>query len=282
MNTLDVDLLRRWEGREEAREDVIALAPVQALAATLDHDPETYSEGSVLPPLYHWLSFLELTRLGALASDGHAERGEFLPPVPFPRRMFAGARVEYSGDLLIGERARRISTIKTVRHTESRSGPLVFVTVSHRISNDAGLMLTEEQDIAYLASSAAPPDSSASGIERPEVDFSRELCPDECLLFRFSALTFNAHRIHYDLPYARAEGYPALVVHGPLTAVLLADLVARECARPRLRHFSFRAKHALFLGDRITLTGKRAGDVIELTALNDRRVVCLSARAVLG
>ena len=281
MNTPDLERLRAWEGREEVRDDVIALAPAQALAATLDHDPGVYLEGGVLPPLYHWLSFLELTRLGELAADGHVEKGGFMPPVPFPRRMFAGARVDYSGDLRIGEPVRRVSTIEAVRHTEGRSGPLVFVTVAHRVSNQSGVQLLEEQDIAYLPDSATPADSPAPESAPPEADFSREVCPDERMLFRFSALTFNSHRIHYDVPYARSEGYPGLVVHGPLTAVLLADLVAREFGRPQLRHFSFRAKSALFLGDRITLTGNRLENAVELTAFSHRGTECVSARAVL-
>ena len=281
MSTLDLDLLHSWEGREEAGEDVIALAPVRALAATLDHEPEKYVEGGILPPLYHWLYCLEPTRFGDLAADGHAEKGEFMPPVPFPIRMFAGARVEYTGDLRIGERVQRLSRIKTVCYTEGRSGALVFVTVSHQLSNDDGTQLTEEQDIVYrpaTATKARPPEPAAMP---PEADWRREIEPDERLLFRFSALTFNAHRIHYDLPYARAEGYPALVVHGPLIATLLADLVARECGQPVLRHFEFRAKSAYCLGERISLIGKRVADTIELTAINDQGIAGLSARAVL-
>lgn len=280
MRDVDLDLLRSWEGRAETREDVLALTPVRALATTLDHDPEAYSQGDALPPLYHWLSFLELTKLSETAADGHAIKGGFMPPVPFPSRMFAGARVDYPGDLRIGERVERTSTIKAVRYKEGRSGPLVFVTVAHSISNDHGVQLIEEQDIAYRPASDGPVGSAAPETVEPDVDFSREVCPDERMLFRFSALTFNSHRIHYDLPYARAEGYPALVVHGPLTAVLLADLVERECERPPLRHFSFRARSPLYLGDRIRLTGKRTEDTIELTAFSDKRVACLSARAV--
>ena len=280
MSSADLEQLRQWEGREEVRDDVIAPAPVRALAATLDHDPGAYSEGSVLPPLYHWLYFLELTRLDELASDGHAEKGGFMPPVPFPRRMFAGARIDYAGDVRIGEPVRRVSTIESVRHTEGRSGSLFFVTVAHRVSNEAGLQFTEEQDIAYLPGPATPTESRPSAA-LPEADFSRVVCPDECLLFRFSALTFNSHRIHYDLSYARSEGYPGLVVHGPLTAVLLADLVARECDGPPLRHFSFRAKSALFSGDPVTLNGSRTADTVELAAFGPEGIESVTARAVL-
>ena len=281
MNAPDLERLRDWEGREEVRDDVIALAPVQALAATLDHDPEIYLDDEILPPLYHWLFFLELTKLGGLAADGHAEKGEFMPPAPFPRRMFAGARVDYSGDLRIGESVRRVSTIAAVRPTEGRSGPVIFVTVAHRVSNESGLQLLEEQDIAYLPSAATPASSPVTEATVPAADSSREVCPDERMLFRFSALTFNSHRIHYDLPYAQSEGYPGLVVHGPLTAVFLADLIARESGRPKLQHFSFRAKSALFLGDRITLTSNRVDDAIELAAFNHKGIECVTAKAVL-
>jgi 3-methylfumaryl-CoA hydratase len=151
--------------------------------------------------------------------------------------------------------------------------------VRYAISDDEGLKIVEEQDIAYRPASA--PESPAAPPEPvvPARDFSREVAPDEALLFRFSALTFNAHRIHYDLPYARGEGYPALVVHGPLTAMLLADLVSRETGAAVLRHFSFRAKSALFLGEKITLLGKRNGRDVDLAALTEHGVVGLTAAA---
>jgi len=281
VSALDLDELLSWEGREETSQDLITLAPVRALAATLDHDSGGYLDGGILPPLYHWLYFLLPTRFSDLATDGHAKKGGFMPPVPFPRRMFAGARVDYLGNLRIGERVERVSSIKKVRYTEGRSGPLVFVTVAHHISNDDGLKLTEEQDIAYRPASELKAGTTVTATEIPDPDFSREIAPDERMLFRFSALTLNSHRIHYDLPYARSEGYPALVIHGPLTAMLLADLVARECGNPELRHFSFRAKNALFLGDRIRLTGMRAEEAVELTALGEAGVTALSATAVL-
>lgn len=281
MTDLDLDRLRSWEGREESREDVLALAPVRALAATLDHDPGAYRDGGILPPLYHWLFFLELTRSGGLARDGHPRKGEFMPPVTFPRRMFAGARIEYTGDLRIGEPVRRVSRIGSVRYTEGRSGPLVFVTVVHEIGNAHGIRLTEEQDIVYRPPTGAQAGAAEPPPVAPDMDFSRSVSPDERLLFRFSALTFNAHRIHYDLPYTRSEGYPALVVHGPLTAVLLADLLARQYDRPPLRHFSFRARNALYLGDRIRLAGRHVDDAIELAAYRDTGVAAVSGRAVL-
>jgi 3-methylfumaryl-CoA hydratase len=149
MSALDLDLLQSWEGREETNEDVITLPQVQMLASTLDHDPKNYLDGAILPPLYHWLYFLQPTKISDLASDGHAKKGAFMPPVPFPSRMFAGARIEYLDDLRIGEQVQRTSTIQAVRYTEGRSGPLIFVTVAHKISNKSSVALVEEQDIAY-------------------------------------------------------------------------------------------------------------------------------------
>lgn len=275
---IDLAQLERWTGRQESAEDLLALSPVRALAATLDRDPMAQAEGGVLPPLYHWLYFPVLAKWSELALDGHAKKGGFMPPVPYPRRMFAGARVDFHGDLRIGSRVRRVATIASVDAKQGRSGPLVFVTVRYALSDDEGLKIEEEQDIAYRPASeskALPPQPERVA---PQADFSREIVPDETLLFRFSALTFNAHRIHYDLPYARGEGYPSLVVHGPLTAVLLADLVTRETGAG-LRHFSFRAQSAFFLGERLRLIGKRDGDRIDLAALDEQGIVGLRATA---
>ncbi len=281
MSDVDLDLLRSWEGREETREDVITLAPVQMLAATLDRDPAAFTEGDLLPPLYHWLLFPSLTRTADLARDGHARLGEFMPPVPFPRRMFAGARVDYRGELQIGQRVERVARIAAVRYKEGRSGPLVFVTVTYELSDADGLKLVEEQDIAYRPATAAKSGAPKGEAHPPQADFSREIVPDEALLFRFSALTFNAHRIHYDLPYTQGEGYPAIVVHGPLTAVLLADLVTHETGQAALEQFSFRAKSAFFLGERMTLLGRREGSSIELTAMSEKGVAGMAASATL-
>lgn len=281
MKKINLDELRSWEGREEVREDRISLAPVRALSSTLDHNPLDHVEGGVLPPLYHWLSFLDLTRLNEMADDGHAEKGGFMPPVPFPRRMFAGGRIDYAGDLLIGQKVQRVSRIKSVRHKKGRSGEIIFVTVTHQLSNEDGVQLTEEHDIAYLPGPQNTKSLDTISVELPKSDFSRSIQPDERLLFRFSALTFNSHRIHYDLPYVRSEGYPALVIHGPLTAMLLADLGWCEHDYSSFKHFSFRAKSALYLGDTLQLTGKHIDEDIKLAAFNDQGTECFSAKAVL-
>lgn len=281
MDEAELERLRSWEGREESSEDLIAATPARALAVTLDHDAGSIVEGAILPPLYHWLYFPVLARSSELAADGHAKKGGFMPPVPFPRRMFAGARIDYHGALRIGERVSRTATIRSVSYKQGRSGPLIFVTVRYSIYASGSLKLVEEQDIAYRPASESRAGPPAARPAPPKADFSRVIVPDERLLFRFSALTFNAHRIHYDLPFARGEGYSALVVHGPLTAVLLADLVARGTGARELEHFSFRASRAFVLGDTIRLLGWSNGREVDLSAVGDGGVVGLTARATL-
>ncbi|RYY75790.1 MAG: acyl-CoA dehydrogenase, partial [Comamonadaceae bacterium] len=197
--------------------------------------------GAELPPLWHWLYFLPRHRQSELGADGHAKLGGFLPPVPLPRRMWAGGRLEWHAPLRVGEAVRRVSRISGVTHKAGRTGDLVFVLVKHEVHNAQGLALTEEHDIVYRAPArpgdpVPPPQVAAQG------EWSREIVPDPVLLFRYSALTFNGHRIHYDRSYVtEVEGYPGLVVHGPLIATLLADLARRQRPDATLRRFAFKA-----------------------------------------
>lgn len=246
---IDVEGLRAWVGRREVAEDVVAPVPMAALAATLDRDDPPPAAGDPLPPLWHWLHFLPLHRASELGPDGHAARGGFLPPVPLPRRMWAGGRLEFRRPLRVGDAVRRTSTVADVGLKEGRTGPLVFVLVRHEIATAGGdVALVEEHDIVYrdpprAAGEAAPPPGRPA---REDAAWRREVRPDDVLLFRYSALTFNGHRIHYDRRYATGvEGYPGLVVHGPLVATLLADLARRHEPRP-LRTFRFRALRPLF------------------------------------
>jgi 3-methylfumaryl-CoA hydratase len=241
----DIAHLKSWVGRTQTLEDIIAVDRVAAMAATLDLDrAPTASEP--LPAGWHWLYFNGAARESELGPDGHPRRGGFLPPVPLPRRMWAGGRITVSGALPVGAPAHRTSRILSVEAKSGRSGDLVFVTVRHEIAGGQGLALDEEHDIVYRAAPApgapAPrPEPAPSGAA-----WRREIRPDPILLFRYSALTFNGHRIHYDQPYVtKVEGYPGLIVHGPLIATLLLDLVARE-AKGRLQRFAFRAKSPLF------------------------------------
>jgi 3-methylfumaryl-CoA hydratase len=244
---MELDHLREWIGRSESREDQITTTPVAALAATLDVEPFDIRALRELPPLWHWLYFTPLARQRDIGIDGHVRRGGFLPPVPLPRRMWAGGRLEFRQPLKLGEAITRISRIKDVKVKQGSSGSLVFVTVSHEISNAKGVAIDEEHDIVFRENPRADaPAAKAQPAPKDEM-FSREVTPDPVLLFRYSALTFNAHRIHYDRTYVtEVEGYPGLIVHGPLIATLLVDVLRRHRPSLRVRRFSFRAVGPLF------------------------------------
>jgi len=202
-----------------------------------------------LPPAWHWLNFLPDHRQSEIGQDGHAKLGGFLPPVPLPRRMWAGGRLfwETENPLRVGDRLLRESRIESVTHKEGRSGDLVFVVVRHDIHNANGLAVTEEQDIVYRASPKSGDAMPEPVQAEQDAAWTREIFPDPVLLFRYSALTFNGHRIHYDRGYAtEAEGYPGLVVHGPLIATLLLDLLRRERSDSAITKFQFKAMRPTF------------------------------------
>jgi 3-methylfumaryl-CoA hydratase len=253
--------LRGWEGREEALHDTVTAAPVRNLAATLDRDDPLPAAGTELPPLWHWLYFLPGARQSEIGADGHPKRGGFLPPVPLPRRMWAGGRLQWHAPLRVGDAVERRSRIASVTHKAGRTGDLMFVLVRHEVHNAQGLALTEEHDIVYRAAAQpgepAPPPQGAPAAAA----WSREIVPDDVLLFRYSALTFNGHRIHYDRRYVtQVEGYPGLVVHGPLIATLLVDLARRERPQARLRSFSFKAVRPTFDLHPFRVCGQPAAD----------------------
>src|ERR1035437_8696083 len=235
IRTLDTAMLahlQSWIGKAETLSDDITAAPLRALSATLDRADAAPVPGvTVLPPLWHWLYFLPQQRQSELGPDGHAKRGGFLPPVPLPRRMWAGGRLQWlpENPIVVGDAVQRISCIESVTHKAGRTGDLLFVLVKHQVHNAKGLALTEEHDIVYRAAAQSddpvpPPIAAEKGAA-----WQREIIPDDVLLFRYSALTFNGHRIHYDRRYVtEVEGYPGLMVHGPLLATLLLDLVAQN------------------------------------------------------
>jgi 3-methylfumaryl-CoA hydratase len=258
---LNLDHLREWRGRTESRSDEVTPAPIAALSATLDREDPFPQYGDPLPPLWHWLYFLPIPRQSELGPDGHARRGGFLPPVPLPRRMFAGDRVQFHRPLRVGQEISRLSSIRDVSHKHGRSGPLVFVVVRHEISDRQGIAVVEEHDIVYRDSptamkTAPEPQGAPAGAA-----WTREIQPDATLLFRYSALTFNGHRIHYDRRYAtEVEGYPGLVVHGPLIATLLLDLLRRNVADASVASLSFRAMSPLFDIAPFSVCGKPVPD----------------------
>jgi 3-methylfumaryl-CoA hydratase len=241
--------LQSWSGKTETLHDDISAAPLRGLSATLDRDDAAPVPGTALPPLWHWLYFLPQPRQSELGPDGHARRGGFLPPVPLPRRMWAGGRLNWLAEnpLRVGDAVHRISRIASVTHKTGRTGDLLFVLVKHEVHNDRGLALTEEHDIVYRA--AAQPGDPVPPPVPAEKDaaWQREIVPDDVLLFRYSALTFNGHRIHYDRQYVtEVERYPGLIVHGPLIATLLVDLLRRQAPDAVIKRFDFKAVRPTF------------------------------------
>jgi len=241
--------LKQWIGKSETLADVVTATPFAALAATLDRTPERPAAGTALPPLWHWLYFLPLHRQSDIGPDGHARRGGFLPPVPLPRRMWAGSQFEFHAPLRVGDAISRTSTIADVTEKSGRTGRLVFVKVRHEIRRayESHVALTEFHDIVYR--DAAKPDDVPPPPKRapPTCAWERQWIPDDVLLFRYSALTFNGHRIHYDRRYVtETEGYPGLVVHGPLIATLVLDLLRHEWPDADVARYEFRAVRPLF------------------------------------
>jgi len=239
-----LDRFTAWIGRTETRRDVASPAPLVSLSALLDRDDPPPSAGDAAPPLAHWLYFLPNYRHSEAGEDGHSGPGSgLLPEMPLPRRMWAGSRLEFLKPLRVGSEIRRVSTISDVKVKSGRSGSLVFVTVHHEVRDGMGTVLTDEHDIVFRepGTLANPPTPA------PEGPWKREIRPDPLLLFRYSAVTFNGHRIHYDHPYVtQVEGYPGLVVHGPLIATLLVDLLRRQKPDVILKKYTFRALRPLY------------------------------------
>ena len=241
--------LARWIGKSETVDDVVTATPYAALSATLDRAAERPPAGTPLPPLWHWLYFLPLYRQSDVGPDGHAKRGGFLPPVPLPRRMWAGSQLDFNAPIHVGDHIRRVSTIAEVTEKSGRSGPLVFVRVRHEISANerSSPSIVEFHDIVYREA-AKPGDIAPPPKRAPEAGaWQRPWVPDDVLLFRYSALTFNGHRIHYDRKYVtEVEGYPGLIVHGPLIATLLLDLLRWHLPEADVAQYQFRAVRPLF------------------------------------
>jgi 3-methylfumaryl-CoA hydratase len=259
------DNYEAWVGREEERSERIHLSSVQALAATLDLEAAP-AAGEPLPPGWQWLFFNPHARRSELGVDGHPKRGGFLPPIELPRRMWAGSRIRYLAALPVEAEATRRSRITKVEQKTGKSGTLVFVTVEHATSCDGKQCILEEQDLVYRE--APPPGAKPPPPPRHEAEpqWSRRIEPDTPLLFRYSALTFNGHRIHYDSDYTRnEEGYPNLVVQGPLTATLLQLFALEYGGGRRMTRFDFRGVNPLFVGRAFQLEGRAEPDGATLT-----------------
>jgi len=255
--------LKEWVGRSESVSDIVTATPYAALSATFDRPPERPPAGTPLPPLWHWLYFLPLAAQSDIGPDGHPKRGGFLPPVPLPRRMWAGSQLDFHRPLRVGDALTRTSTIADVTEKTGRTGTLVFVKVRHEIrrGDETDVALTEFHDIVYRDAprpdDVAPPPKTAPA----ESAWQRKWVPDDVLLFRYSALTFNGHRIHFDRRYVtEVEGYPGLIVHGPLIATLLLDLLRRELPDAEVARYEFRAVRPTFDTHHFFVCGEPQGD----------------------
>jgi 3-methylfumaryl-CoA hydratase len=257
--------LNAWIARHEEAMDHLDPARTRALLAALER-PADVAEGDPLPPLFHWLHFWDVRPPSDTGPDGHRKRGGFLPPIDLPRRMWAGGEVTFVAPLRLGEAVRKVSTITAIEEKTGRSGVLVFVTVTHEISGPSGLAIRERQDLVFREPPPRPPPVPAAPTAGPmePSDWREPTDAGPILLFRYSALTMNSHRIHYDRPYAvEEEGYEGLVVHGPLQATLLAGLAARELPKP-LARFDYRGLSAATDTAPIDVCGRRDDAGLEL------------------
>jgi 3-methylfumaryl-CoA hydratase len=269
-----------WVGRSEEAIDTISAQKARQMAATLGNTCASHAlaDGDILPPLWHWMGWCPETPMAGLGRDGHPAKGGFLPPIALERRMWAGGRLTFHAPLRVGYPMQRRSEILKVSEKTGSVGSMVFVTVGHEIHGPDGLAIAEEQDIVYVAmptSFALPPPvpvpDAAAWVEHPEIDTVR--------LFRFSALTFNAHRIHFDLPYAMdIEKYPGLIVHGPLQAMMLMEAAQRNAPGHLPSTFRFRGVRPLFHFNTLSLIGQtHVGATQALCTATEDKVVCMQA-----
>jgi 3-methylfumaryl-CoA hydratase len=253
--------LDEWIGRTQTVGDVITARAAQGLRAVLDHESLAVRAGDPLPPGGHWMFAVATARQSTLGRDGHPVHGAFLPPVALPRRMWAGSRIEFGAPLRVGDALEKTSQIVSITPKTGSSGALVFVVVRHTVTGSSGGRVVEDQTLVYRED---PKGAAAPGEEKPRpavpAQFVRRIVPDPVLLFRYSALTFNAHRIHYDAPYATGvEGYRGLVVHGPLLATLMLDLVSRSVPAGDIARFEFSARRPVTLPDEFEVKARREG-----------------------
>ncbi len=280
--TLNPEVLNQWLGKTEAMADTLDLRPANLLAATLGQ-AQNFKLGDKLPALWHWLYFLTARPPEELGRDGHPLLGDFLPPVDLPRRMWAGGRYTFLQPLRLGDQAVKTSRIENITLKSGRSGALCFVTVSNTISVAGQDCLREEHDIVYREDpkTDTPPAIVPEVVQTP--DWHREMHADPVMLFRYSALTFNGHRIHYDRIYCRkVEGYPDLVVHGPLIGTLLLDLAVKALPERALKHYRFRALSPVFDSMTFSLNGNLTGNEATLWAEQPGGTPAIKATAIFG
>jgi 3-methylfumaryl-CoA hydratase len=269
-----------WVGRSQTQSDMLTLALLERFCATID----SKAQGAEAPQAIHWALCLPEAATADLDADGHPKRGDFLPPLPQPRRMWASSKVDFHAPISAGAIIERISTIAAIDEKVGSTGPLTFVHIDHNIRADDVLAVSERQTLVYRAASMAAAPALSDGVPSlNDWQWHRPLRPSEAMLFRFSALTFNSHRIHYDAPYAiHEEGYRGLVVQGPLSATLLLDLVARQIGHNRLKAFAFRGQSPAIVNEELHLVGKQDGVDIVLAALGSDGREVMTATATLA
>ena len=269
----------QWIGRSQQSQDRITASGVRRYCATIGLDPSIIEASNVAPFGYHWCLCLPDAPMNELGTDGHPKKGGFLPPIALPRRMWASSNVEFFTQLPIGSTISRTSTIISVNEKHGKSGALAFVDVEHITEVDGVSAIKERQTIVYREAATSASPLPANEAEKPSGwQIIEQVLPTTPLLFRYSALTFNSHRIHYDLPYAQEqELYPSLVVHGPLIASLLLTVAAK---RGQLTQFSFRAQSAAFCDQRLYLAANYKDESGELAAIGADGRTCVVANVV--
>ncbi|MEK9832263.1 MAG: MaoC family dehydratase N-terminal domain-containing protein [Rhodospirillaceae bacterium] len=268
-----------WTPQTEVITERIDATQARKLAATLDRSEDGIEDGAPLPAMYHWVYFLPRAPMSKIGTDGHPERGGFFPPVELQRRMFAGARTKFLKPLLIGQEATRTGTITSLAEKEGKAGRMVLATAEYTIEQGGETCITDTHDIIYIAGGGQTPAPGPDSWTAPADGWHRTVHVDGVMLFRYSALIFNGHRIHYDREYTRdEEGYPGLVVTGPLTATLLAQFAA-DNAGHEFAGFSFRGRAPLFDFAPFHLVGDVEGDTAEVSAQRSDGVTAMTATA---
>lgn len=253
----------RWVGRTTTVTDTLDPAQARKMQATLDREP-AIAVGEELPPAWHWLYFHDPVRAGDLGDDGHPRLGLSLPQFPLTRRMWAGGRLEWARPLRVGVPAIRTSTVASIDSKQGRTGSLIFVAINHEVTQGGQTCIVERQDVVYREAAGSAGEVAPMAAE-VTCDHEARWTFDSAALFRYSALTFNSHRIHYDADYARdVEGYPGVIVHGPLLATLLLDIVVQNGRTPR--SMEYRAKNPVFLPDSVVVRSSREGDAVHVWA----------------
>lgn len=266
---LDIDHLRQWIGRSTEATDIVTAQLVMGLRATLFQEVGEPKTGDAAPFTVHWCLAQPVFPMSMLGPDGHPTRGGFLPPVPLPRRMWAGGEIEFLQPLQVGDESTRTSRIADVQVKSGSTGTLCFVSVEHSISSPRGVAIRERQDIVYREMTSSAPAGAKVPPPPPTAQHRETYVSDPVLLFRYSALTFNGHRIHYDRDYVtKVEGYPGLIFHGPLQAAFIIEMAAKLHGGKAPKKFTYRGLQPLFEGTEFSINANETEAGMELWTAN--------------